>query len=293
MTTPYIGTFNTWHEEIDRIEDGDVPTGDIASAPDRQNKDNANYLYSRMITSTHRATSVEGAGSWTPTIGENQKILAVLVRVCGGGESGANGVVDSGAHGGQGAGYSERYITGTDLQIPATITYYVGAGGAGAANSGQNGISNDGEHTWVDLGDYGAVIGRGGGGTAGSIITTTNHVIVRPIEDIDNYPPHLGWGRVAYGDGSEGTGDTGRSGHLPGGAGGSSGGGVGRAGKGYGAGGGGGRNASGSAGGGGGGGGGWFEIAGAANEAQNASDNEGGRGATGRVEITIWFELAT
>ncbi len=291
MSGSYSGTV-TWHDTLTVIEDGDDAIGETFTTPDQQVYDNTISLRTEIEEHMLRHAVVFrttlGAGFITDaTFGsETDKLIyAAEVEVCGGGEGGDNGVVAQGGRGGVGSGYQRRKVTFNPPLSAVNWACYVGAGGAADAGAG--------EASWIDLGDHGVVIGRGGVGASTGLpdattisITVNGNTCRAPVGDLSSYPPESGWGCVRAGlGGSADAGDRGALAHCYAGEGGAAGS-VGLSGRGYGAGGGGGRQASGTNAGGGGGGGGWFDSS---VTRPTASGATGATGKQGAIKVTFLY----
>lgn len=295
MSGTYAGTVD-WHDLLTVIEDGDDAVGETFTTPDQQVYDHTIALRAELETKLLRIATVTrttlGAGTITDaTFGsETEKLIyAAEIEVCGGGEGGTNGSVAQGGVGGVSGGYQRRLVRFNPPVAAINWPCFVGAGGAANSPNGDNG-----EASWLDAGDAGVVVGRGGAGTStGLALATTLSVTVNgtsrraPCDNPQNYPADSGWGCVRSGEGGAAgiAGDAGGTCHCVGGTGGA----VnvaGTSGRGYGAGGGGGRQASGTTAGGGGGGGGWLDSSVTQTTASGATAAAGKQGA---IKCTFFY----
>jgi hypothetical protein len=291
MSGTYTGAVD-WHEELTVIEDGDDAIGETFATPDRQVFDNTIALRDEMQEHLLRRAVVFrttlGSGNITDsTFGsETSKLIyAAEIEVCGGGEGGNNGGVATGGRGGVSGGYQRRWVTFSPPLATITWPCYVGAGGA--ADEGE------GEASWLDMGDHGLCIGRGGDGDSSGLaeaslasITVNGNTVRPPSAPLSEYPPDAGWGCVRSGvGGSADAGTRGGTGHCYAGEGGAAGS-AGLSGRGYGAGGGGGCQSSGTTAGGGGGGGGWFDSS---VTRTTASGSTAAAGKQGAIKVTFLY----
>lgn len=295
MSGTYAGTVQ-WHDELTVIEDGDDAIGETFTAPDQQVYDHTIALRDEVETSLLRSAVVLRTALGAGTISDasfgsetGKLIYGCELEICGGGQGGGDGGVAKGGTGGVSGGYQRRVLTFSPPISAFSWSCYVGAGGTPDAPKGVAG-----EASWIDMGDYGIAVGRGGDGTSSGITesavitVSVNGTDVRsPTTNLDTYPPELGWGCVrsgVYGAGG-GDGTRGSGCHCRGGAGGVAGS-VGASGRGYGGGGGGGCQASGTASGGGGGGGGWLD---AGVSAPTASGSTGAVGKQGAIRVRFLY----